>query len=99
VVSPVGEIEFTTAAALERALDAAVRARGREIWIDLTRVTFMDVAGLHLLLGVQCALDREHRRLGIVVSPDGVVRRLIEAGDAAHTLAIQCDRRREPRAG
>ena len=94
VVSPVGEIELTTASTLYRSLYRVLSSPRREVWIDLTRVTFMDVAGLHVILAVQRALERDHRRLGVVVA-DGIVRRLIEVADA--DLAVLHDRRRTSR--
>ena len=95
-MSPVGEIELTTVSALDRSLVALVHSLRREIWIDLTQVTFMDVAGLHVLLGAQRELERDQRRLRVVVR-DGVVRRLLEVADADGALTIQRDRRRTPR--
>jgi anti-anti-sigma factor len=49
VVAPVGEIDLATVDALEQAL-AAARAESERVVLDLRGVTFIDSAGLRLVL-------------------------------------------------
>jgi anti-anti-sigma factor len=77
VIAPIGELDFSTAPAVHDALREAHDAGWTDIVIDLTGVTFMDSAGLHLLLelhrrtkhGMRCAMTE----------PSPFVARLLDA--------------------
>lgn len=63
----VGDVDFATAPSVAAHLDRAVKQRVRSehaaVVLDLSRVTFIDVAGLHLLLQVQECLEALGARL------------------------------------
>lgn len=52
-----GEIDMTTAPALRVQLAKALQARGRHLVVDLTAVTFLAAAGIHLLDEARRACD------------------------------------------
>jgi anti-anti-sigma factor len=86
-----GELDLATAPSLTAALQAALASGAREIWIDLSGVTFMDSSGLHALLAVRDRLHHDGRRLA-VIAPSGPVRRLLELTGVDRILAVFADR-------
>ena len=76
VLTVVGEVDISTAAHLDRALETAGDAGATEIWLDLTHTTFMDCSGLRALLHGQASLREANRRL-VLICPAGPVLRLL----------------------
>jgi anti-sigma B factor antagonist len=58
-----GEVDAATAPLLERAFEEAGRVASDVIVVDVAEVTFMDAAGLRVLLVAQAAAARRHARL------------------------------------
>lgn len=73
VVTVAGEIDLLTAPQLTAALDELVRTTTRHIAIDLSETTFMDSAGVHVLLQ---AHQRAGRHLAAICAPGPVLRTL-----------------------
>jgi anti-sigma B factor antagonist len=82
-----GELDCASAAvahlALERAGQDAI-----EIVLDLSRVAFLDAAGLRFLISAQRRARAAHRRL-IVRRPSRTVRRMIDLAGASPLLSIE----------
>jgi anti-sigma B factor antagonist len=76
VVAVEGEIDMATAAELNRILAGHVDGGAWELWVDLSKVTFMDSSGLRALLSAQSALAQQDRRL-TASCPPGPVRRVL----------------------
>ena len=91
VLTVTGEIDIATVDALRAALAAAVDAVERDVWVDLSRVGFMDSSGLHALMGARHALEPHRRRL-TVIAPEGCARRTIEIAGLDGALRLQLDR-------
>jgi anti-anti-sigma factor len=72
-----GEVDIGTVATLEAAIAALLDSRGRDIWIDLSEVRFLECRGVLALLKAQRAAERGHRYLA-VICPTGPVRRVFE---------------------
>ncbi|GAA2974147.1 hypothetical protein GCM10010519_06690 [Streptomyces lactacystinicus] len=64
VVRADGEIDLGTAPSLRRALTAALKSH-REVVLDLSEVTFMDCAGLGVLVQAHNQADRCGGRLAL----------------------------------
>jgi anti-sigma B factor antagonist len=65
-LTPVGELDIATAPILEREFDAVHPDLTAEVLVvDLTRLTFMDSSGIHLLLRLN-ALSEHTDRLRII---------------------------------
>ncbi|AEW98593.1 STAS domain-containing protein [Streptantibioticus cattleyicolor] len=62
VIRPCGEVDFDTAPALVQALENADGA-WRDVTVDLSRVGFMDSAGLHALITLHHRALAHHGRL------------------------------------
>jgi len=78
-----GELDRSTAVRLSSALDAA-RADGVTTLLDLSAVSFIDSAGLRVLLCSARAVDAHHWAW-FVVRASSVVRRLVEvSGTTSH---------------
>jgi anti-anti-sigma factor len=89
VVAPEGEIDLATVEFVDRELQLAESSHATVV-LDLSRVTFMDSTGLHLLIAAD---QRMHERGGrLVVVPGGVqVRRLLRLTGAAERLELADD--------
>jgi anti-sigma B factor antagonist len=91
VLNVAGEVDVGTAPTLVAALEAALTSWEREIWVDLTGVTFMDSSGLHALMEIRDRLQRDGRRFA-VIAPRGPVRRVLELTALDRILPVFTDR-------
>jgi anti-sigma B factor antagonist len=90
VIEAVGEVDLTTAAQLREALLAAVGASAQSsVIVDLSKVDFIDSAGLALLVEARKRLSPEGRTLSILLSPGRQPERVLKLGrfDTIMTLA------------
>lgn len=71
-----GEVDLCAAGQFEQALARAVASGAPAIVLDLDRVTFMDAAGVHVLLDFSSS-ERARDRLALTRG-SGQVRRLLE---------------------
>jgi anti-anti-sigma factor len=78
-LAPCGELDLATVPILERAFDFARASDATLIQIDLRELTFLDSAGIHLLIRMDCACLGEDR-LRIIVATTLVDRVLTVAG-------------------
>lgn len=76
-VEVAGEIDSATSPRLAAAIDEAMKANTRRIEIDASRVTFIDSAGLRVLVAAQRAAEEDGRRV-VIVSPSETTERLLE---------------------
>jgi anti-sigma B factor antagonist len=76
VVSAAGEIDSTTAPLLRQHLDALLDGDVRELCVDLTRVSFLDSAGLCVLATAHRRAVRQDVRMRVLASSRAVVRPL-----------------------
>lgn len=72
-----GEIDSSTSPQLAEAIDRAMRANTRRVEIDASAVTFIDSAGLRVLVAAQRAAEEEGRHIAIV-DPSETTQRLLE---------------------
>jgi anti-sigma B factor antagonist len=85
-VSATGEIDMSTVDVLQRELTTA-REEGSTVLLDLSRVTFIDSTGLHLLL--EASHSSAVSDWGFfVVRPSRVVQRLIELSGTADLIMV-----------
>lgn len=70
-VRAVGEVDASSGPALRRPLmDAVADPQKRPVTLDLRQVTFMDSAGMALLMETHKRLAQEGRALTVLVRPD-----------------------------
>lgn len=75
-VAVTGEIDSATSPRLAAAIDRAMAVNTRRIEIDASGVTFIDSAGLRVLVAAQRAAEDEGRRV-VIVSPSVTTERLL----------------------
>ena len=81
-----GEFDVATSTGLDEALGLAC-AKGTDVVLDMTGVTFMDGSGLRRIERAAATLVRERRRMRIA-NPPRVVVRLLQAADAMDMLYL-----------
>src|SRR3954454_15882263 len=72
-----GEIDVSTAARLDHALDKT-RAEPLDLLVDLCRVGFLDCAGVHRLAAADAAQAAKGRSFAIACTPSGEVSKLFD---------------------
>ena len=72
-----GELDISSAPALEHAVSQALDGQGDEFRVDISGLTFMDSAGAQALVRVHNHVERVGRQL-VVVSPTPGVRMVFE---------------------
>jgi anti-sigma B factor antagonist len=82
-----GELDVLTAPKLAADLNSVVREHAADVVVDLRDVTFIDSAGLHVLLNAHRRLARASRNLSVVCD-GGPVRRVIELARLVDTLGV-----------
>jgi anti-anti-sigma factor len=76
VLSVAGEVDISTAADLQMAIETA-GTRAFEVWVDLSETTFMDSSGLHAMARARADLADANIRLTLICA-DGPVLRVIK---------------------
>jgi anti-anti-sigma factor len=66
VLTPVGDLDMSTAGELEAAVQAAEATDAERIVVDLSQVTFMDSSGLKLLLEANARARADSNRLRLI---------------------------------
>lgn len=90
LVEAVGEVDLTTAPQLRESLMTAVNGVEKSsVIVDLSRVDFIDSAGLALLVEARKKLSPEGRTLSILLTPGRQPERVLKLGrfDTIMTLA------------
>ena len=89
VVEVVGELDLSTVSHWEATVARAGRT-AELVVLDVSRVKFLDSAGVHALFRMLTTLRNQQKRLVIVAPREGRVRRLIEILDLP-SLAWVCE--------
>jgi anti-anti-sigma factor len=76
-----------TAPKLAAELGLVLQRRDRDVTVDLCDTTFLDSAGLHVLLNAARRLTRRSHRLQVICGP-GRVRHVIELARLVETLNV-----------
>lgn len=93
VVELVGELDLATVAHWEAEVEQAAAGTGLVV-LDLSRIAFVDSAGVHSLFRMLATLGERSKRLVVVAPPESAVRRLLDILDLT-ALALVCDTRDE----
>lgn len=76
VLALAGELDLTTAQELGERLDSLGSSDSSPIFLDLSRVTFIDSAALHVLF--RAARQLGSKRFGLVVEPEAAIARTLD---------------------
>ena len=83
-----GEIESVNAEEMSRALAGQLTSDRAGLVIDLSRVTYLDSAGIELLFDLARRLRTHRQRLRLVVPVDAPMRRVLELCDIDRAAPI-----------
>jgi anti-sigma B factor antagonist len=83
-----GELDLATAPTLAAQLTEAERARPDVLTLDLSKLSFISVAGMRVLLDAARRAQRERRSL-VVVNPQPPIRRLFALSAIDRSLEIR----------
>jgi anti-anti-sigma factor len=84
----VGEIESINAQEMSTALASRLTSEVAGLVIDLTRVSYLDSAGIELLFDLARRLRTHRQRLRLVVPADSPMRRVLELCDMDRAAPI-----------
>jgi anti-anti-sigma factor len=84
IVTVSGDLDISNADALEATVASIVARRPERLIFDLTRLRFMDSAGIAVLLGAAGKVESVHIR-----SPTPAVRRVVELTGLSQVLPIE----------
>ena len=76
VLAVTGDIDHHTAQPLHQALDVTRLGSPPRVVLDMRQVTFMDSAGINLLIAARRATTQQHGWLRLAGVPDSVMRTL-----------------------
>ena len=82
----VGEIDISNATDLGAALEGAVPQRAIGLVLDLSRATYIDSAGIHLLFRLGSRLTRRRQQLRVVVPDDAPIRKIVNLAGLGWTV-------------
>ena len=91
IIAPSGELDMSNSEVLEEAIDKARQDGAKNLIVDLRALSFMDSSGLRLLLNTWNESKLSDRRLSIVVSTSGLVRRVLEISGCDSILPVVDD--------
>ena len=91
IVAPSGELDMSNGEVLGQAIDKARQDGAQNLIVDLRELSFMDSSGLRLLLDTWNESKLSERRLSIVVSKSGLVRRVLEISGCDTILPVVDD--------
>jgi anti-sigma B factor antagonist len=84
VVLLAGELDISNAASLERTVASITADRPRRLVFDLSELSFMDSAGIAVLIGATSKVEEISLR-----NPSAVVRRVVELTGLTTVLPIE----------
>jgi anti-sigma B factor antagonist len=87
VIAVSGELDILTAPKVAAQLDEVVRTGSDDVVVDLRKTTFIDSAGLFVLLNARRRLTRLSRVLSVVCG-SGPVRSVLELARLTETLGV-----------
>jgi anti-sigma B factor antagonist len=90
VVELSGELDISSAASIESRLMELEQRAPERIFLDLTRVSFIDSTGLSMIINADGRARKAGRRLTIV-SGDGVPRRILRTVGLEDRLDVVAD--------
>ncbi|MGH2724359.1 MAG: STAS domain-containing protein [Actinomycetota bacterium] len=83
-----GEIDMSNAEALERKMGEAVPNTAVGMVVDLSDVTYLDSAGIRLVIALGQRLRLRRQRVALVVTAQGPIRRVLELTDIARLVPV-----------
>jgi anti-anti-sigma factor len=89
VVSVAGEIDLANSGEIFAALSKGVTAEHEEIALDLSETTYVDSAGIALLIDVNGRLNTRRTRLVVIAPPGSAAARLLSLSGVDKVLEVE----------
>jgi anti-anti-sigma factor len=86
VASLVGEVDISNAADIGSALEGSVPQRALGLVLDLSRATYIDSAGVHLLFRLGGRLTRRRQQLRVVVPDSTPIYKIVNLAGLGWTV-------------
>jgi anti-anti-sigma factor len=86
VVSLVGEVDISNAADIGSALEGSVPQRALGLVLDLSKATYIDSAGVHLLFRLGGRLTRRRQQLRVVVPDSAPIFKIVNLAGLGWTV-------------
>jgi anti-anti-sigma factor len=86
VVSLVGEVDISNASDIGSMLEGSVPQRALGLVLDLSRATYIDSAGVHLLFRLGGRLTRRRQQLRVVVPDTAPIYKLVNLAGLGWTV-------------
>jgi anti-anti-sigma factor len=86
-----GEIDLANASTVENEIISGLTNKLAAVSVDLTGLSYVDSAGVRVLFSLAQRLELLQISLEIVVTPDSVVRRVIELSGLTSVVPLRVD--------
>jgi anti-sigma B factor antagonist len=83
-----GEIDLSNAEALGRRMREAVPNTAAGLVLDVSAVTYLDSAGIRLVIELQQRLDLRRQRMALVVAAEAPIHRVLELTDIGRVVPV-----------
>jgi anti-anti-sigma factor len=83
-----GEIDMSNAADLEAAIERAIPNTAHGVVLDLSELTYLDSAGIRMLIGLANRFRWRRQQLCVAVPEDSRVRRVLDLAGAAGAFPL-----------
>jgi anti-sigma B factor antagonist len=89
VLRIIGEVDISNARSLSEAIESAVPNDATTVLVDLAQTTYLDSAGVHLLIQLSERLKVRRRELRVVVPEEAPVRAVLELAGLAEVIPLE----------
>jgi anti-sigma B factor antagonist len=87
-----GEVDLSNAASVRQQIAESVTPGDDALLVDLSELSFIDSAGLHMVIELGTALDERRQHLLLCVSRGSPIERAIEIIGLSRSVSIHYDR-------
>jgi anti-anti-sigma factor len=87
-----GEIDMSNATSVRQQIAESVTPDDDAVIIDMSKLSFIDSAGLHAMIELGTVLDERRQKLLLCLPPKSTIRRAIEIIGLPHAVSVYSDR-------
>ena len=87
-----GEVDMSNAASVRQQIAESVTPSDDSLLVDLSELSFIDSAGLHMMIELGTVLDERRQHLLLCVSHDSPIERAIEIIGLSRSVSVHADR-------
>jgi anti-anti-sigma factor len=83
-----GEIDLSNAAVIKQEINDSVTNETMGLVLDLTKVRYLDSAGIAMLFDLARGLEAHEQRMTVVIPSDSLIHRSLKASGWPSTIAV-----------